>query len=346
MKNKDLGFNKEQVATLDYPSEDTLILKKIPAIKNDFLSSPMISKFATADQVVGAASRRGFFVKGKTGINQTVLNLSYGDYDYLDLMGIKFVEGRNFSKDFKTDNMNFILNEAAVKFLKLSTPIGTELSLDLNNNYGRVIGVIKDFNYKSPHALIDPLAIALVSSGSGPGTKILVKLQTKSIPASIEFIEQKWKQYFPQYPVRYAFLDELFNKQYHKDETMLKIFGCFSGLTIFISCLGLFGLASYTTEQRRKEIGIRKVLGASVTNITYLVSKDFVLLVLVGIAIASPLAYYAVNKWLENYAYRISITTGVFIFGGCLAILVAFITVGMQAIKAAIANPTTSLRTD
>ncbi len=345
MKNKDLGFNTDQVLVLDYPSEDSLINRNMQAIRNDFLSNPSITKFATTDQVVGAASRRGFFVKDGEKVNQTVLNLSGGDYDFLDILDIKITQGRGFSKDFKSDTAAFILNETAVKFLKLKNPIGTELNLE-PKDYGKVIGIVKDFNYKSPHSPIEPLAIVLPRYSNMVGSKILLKLDGKNITASINVIEQKWKQYFPKYPVRYFFLDDEFNKQYHKDNTMLTIFSCFSGLTILISCLGLFGLASFTTEQRTKEIGIRKVLGASVSNITYLISKDFILLVLIGISLASPIAYYALTKWLQNYAYHTNLTLGIFLTAGCLALLVAFITVSSQAIKAALTNPTKSLRTE
>jgi len=345
MKNKDLGFNKDQVVVLDYPSEDSLIMQNIQTIKNDFLSNPLITKFATNDQVVGAASRRGFFIKNGEKVSQAVLNLSGGDYDFIDILDIKILQGRNFSKDFKSDTANFILNEAAVKYLNLKDPIGTELNLE-PKNYGKVIGIVKDFNYKSPHSAIEPLAIALPRYTNMVGSKILVKLDAKNIPAGVNFIEQKWKQYFPKYPVRYFFLDDAFNKQYHKDNTMLTIFSCFSVLTIIISCLGLFGLATFTTEQRVKEIGIRKVLGASVTNVTYLISKDFIVLVLIGIVIASPIAYYGLTQWLQNYAYRTDLTAGIFILAGCLALLVACITVGWQAIKAALTNPTKSLRTE
>lgn len=346
MKNKDLGFNKDKVIVMDYPSGDTIISKLVPAIKNDFLSNPSIEKFTTADQVVGAASRRGFFIKNKKGIEQNVLNLSGVDYDYFDALGIKLKSGRNFSKDFPTDKQAFILNEAAVKLLELQDPIGVEISLDPKENFGKVIGVVKDFNYKSPHTPVEPLAIAISNFGGAPGSKIMIKVKANTISESVDFIEQKWKQYFPKYPVRYFFLDDEFNKQYHKDNTMLTIFSYFSGLTILISCLGLFGLASFTTEQRTKEIGIRKVLGASVANVTYIISKDFILLVLIGIAIASPIAYYALTKWLQNYAYHTNLTAGVFIIAGCLALLVAILTVSSQAIKAALTNPTKSLRTE
>jgi len=345
MKNKDLGFNKDQVVVLNYPSEDSLVNKNMQNIKNDFLSDPSITKFATTEQVIGSASRLGFFVKDGGKVNQTVLNLSAGDYDFLDILDIKIIQGRGFSKDLKSDTANFILNETAVKFLKLKDPIGTELNLE-PKDYGKVIGVVKDFNYKSPHSVIEPLAIVLPRTSNMVGSKILLKLDGKNINESISIIEQKWKQYFPQYPVRYFFLDDEFNKQYHKDDTMLTIFSCFSGLTILISCLGLFGLASFTTEQRTKEIGIRKVLGASVSNITYLISKDFILLVLIGISIASPIAYYALTKWLQNYAYHTNLSVGIFVIAGCLALLVAFLTVSSQAIKAAFTNPTKSLRTE
>jgi len=345
MKNKDLGFNQDQVAVLDFPSEDPNVRKNLETIKNDFLSNPSITMFATAGQVVGAASRRGLFVKEKGGVNQTVINLNIGDYDYIDLLGIKLLQGRNFSKERANDDKNFILNEAAVKFLKLSNPIGTELTLE-SEDYGKVIGVVKDFNYKSPHHIIEPLAIALVSDGKFPGSKILLKLNGSNIPSSVQFIEQKWKQHFPKYPVSYFFLDDKFSEQYHKDDTMLIIFTCFSGLTILISCLGLFGLAAFTTEQRTKEIGIRKVLGASVQNITYLISKDFLLLVALGIIIASPIAYYALTKWLQDYAYHTSLSVGIFITAGGLAVFVALITVSSQAIKAALSNPVKSLRAE
>lgn len=345
MKTKDLGFNKDQVLVLKLPSYlDSLAFKKIVSLKNDLVGNSSIANVATADYFVGSG-RLDFFVKDNGRDYTSTLNVNFADYNYLDLLNIKLLEGRNFSKDFSEDKFNFILNESALKFLNWKDPIGKEMSLD-GQNFGKVIGIIKDFNYKSAHTAIEPLALKLPPGKYTIGPTILIKINPSNISKTIAFVEQKWKDHFPQNPISSFFLDEEFNKQYKKDVSMLFLFNCFSGLTILISCLGLFGLASFTTEQRVKEIGIRKVLGASISNITYLISKDFMILIVVAIIIASPIAYYFIDLWLQDFAYRTQISLWVFILSGCVALIIAFLSMSFQTIKAAASNPIKSLRTE
>lgn len=342
LKNKDLGFNKDQVLVLRMPGLDSLGNTKVSSLKNELLLSPLIKKFSTANQIIGVEGNILFRTKDKGQMGQSSLNVNSGDYEYLDLLGVKFVEGRNFSKQITGDGNNFIINEAAAKFLQLKNPLSAELGWD-EQHLGKIIGVVKDFNYNSLHTKIDPLVLALRNS---VGSYALIKLSSDNVKQSVDLITEKWKVFFPQNPISYFFMDEGFNKQYSRDDVMLIIFVCFAGLTILISCLGLFGLASYSTEQRTKEIGIRKIIGASVTNIIKLISIDFLFLILVAIFIASPIAYFFIKSWLQNFAYKTEISFWAFLLAGILTICTAFLTVFYIALKAAFTNPIKNLRTE
>ncbi len=345
MKTKDLGFNKDQVVVLKFPSYmDSAKFSKIEPFKNDLLKNSSILNFATTEQFVGAG-RVDFFIKDNGKDYTSTMNINWCDYNYMDLLGLKLIKGRNFDKNIKSDFQNFILNEEALRFLNWKDPLNREISLD-GKSFGRVIGIMKNFNYKSPHTKIEPLALALANEKNATASIALIKMSSAGMGKSLDIIDQKWKSYFPENPVSRFFLNEKFDEQYKKDQTMLTLFTCFSGLTIFISCLGLLGLASYTTEQRVKEIGIRKVLGASISNIVYLISKDFMLLILIAIIVASPIAYYFINSWLQDFAYKTEINLWVFIFSGGLAVFAAFLSMSFQTLKAANSNPIKNLRTE
>jgi putative ABC transport system permease protein len=345
MKNKDLGFNKDQVVVMKFPSYmDTTEFNKIEPFKNDLLSNSQILNFATTEQFVGAG-RMDFFIRDDGREYSSTLNVNWGDYNYTDLLGIKIVKGRNFSKEVSDDRYNFLINESALKFLNWKDPFDKQISFD-NQHFGKVIGIIKDYNYKSPHSKIEPLLIAMESGRNATGSIVLLKIPSTNVSGTLAYIDSKWKEHFPNHPVSRFFLDEKFNEQYSKDQTMLSLFSWFSGFTILISCLGLLGLVSFATEQRIKEIGIRKVLGATAGHITFIISRDFLILVCIAIVAASPIAYYFMNRWLQDFAYRTHVEAWVFIFSGAVMLLIAFITMLSQALSAARTNPIKSLRTE
>jgi putative ABC transport system permease protein len=243
------------------------------------------------------------------------------------------------------DTSAFLVNEAAVKVLGLKS---NEEAIGKQFQYGRkkgqLVGVFNDFHFESMHQRILPLILFIPQNGNNFG-RISIKV-SGSIPAAIAHIESTWKQFLPEIPFDYTFLDENFSRLYQSEHRQESIFTIFSFIAIFIACLGLLGLSAFTISQRIKEIGIRKVLGATVSTIVTLLSKDFLKLVLIAGVIAFPVAWFAMNKWLEDFAYRINIPWWVFLFAGIMAALVAFATIGFQAVKAARANPVKNLRTE
>jgi putative ABC transport system permease protein len=255
------------------------------------------------------------------------------------------VAGRPFSRDFQTDTtQSMILNEAAVKMFGYKSPqeaVGRRFKQW--GREGKIIGVMKDFHYRSLQEEIKPLSMRIEPSGCN---LISINVSAQHLPKTIAAIEKKWNSLIPARPFSYFFLDEFFDKQYRSEERFGKLFLNFAVLAIIISCLGLLGLASYSTMQRTREIGIRKVLGASVPNIVNLLSKDFLKLVAIAVVIASPIAWIAMHNWLQDFAYRIHIGWWIFVVAAILAALIALITVSFQAIKAAIANPVESLRVE
>ena len=268
------------------------------------------------------------------------------DYTYLATLGMKMSYGRNFSKEFSTDSSAIILNETAAKALGWYKNAIDKI-ISTKDNGGKetsfhVIGVVKDFHFKSLHELISPLVMVL---GNGAGTMI-VKLKTKDIAGVLTTMKKDWASLSPAGAMSYSFLDDRVQQTYEAENKTGTLLAIFASLTIFIACLGLFGLVTFTAEQRTKEIGIRKVLGASVGGIVRLLSKEFLKLVFVAIIIATPVAWLAMNNWLQDFAYRINISWWMFGIAGLVAILIALFTVSFKAIKAAIANPVKSLRTE
>jgi putative ABC transport system permease protein len=259
-------------------------------------------------------------------------------------MGMKLLAGRDFSKEFGTDSSSVIINETTAKILNYSNPIGQPLYRNDNGNVVKytIIGVVKNFNYESLKRSIGPLALFY---GNNPGS-VSFKVNTADINGLLKNIEGKWKGLAPGLPYSYRFLDDAFDDMYRSEQRIGTIALTFSVLAILIACLGLFGLAAFVAEQRTKEIGIRKVLGASVNGLVGLLSKDFIRLVLISFVIAAPLAWWAMHKWLQDFVYRISIDWVVFVLAGLTALLIAVLTVSYQAIKAALSNPVKNLRTE
>jgi putative ABC transport system permease protein len=264
------------------------------------------------------------------------------DHDFVKTLELELADGRDFSKDFGAEEEAFILNEAAVKALGWSDPVGREIGVDYFDKRGRVIGVVKDFNYNSLHEKIGPAVMQVMPADFF--TKIAVRVRGENLDRTLAFLKEKWQTLAPNLPFEYYFVDQDMENLYRDDQRLARIFSYFTALALIVACLGLFGLVSLGVAQRTKEIGIRKVLGASVVNVTALLSKDFVKLVLLANVIAWPVAWYAMNKWLQNFAYRIDIGWRVFALAGGMALLIAIVTVSAQAVKAALANPVDSLR--
>jgi putative ABC transport system permease protein len=260
-------------------------------------------------------------------------------------MGMEIATGRNFLPTISTDpDHAALINETAARRLGWKDPVGkTIISFRSPGPVTKtIIGVVRDFHIESLHKEIGPFFIE--NNPSDFHRYIVIKIMSKNLPATMEFLGEKWTEVFPQLPFDFSFLDETFDFQYKSDVKLQAIFSNFGVLAIFISCLGLFGLASFTAEQRTKEIGIRKALGASISGIVFLLSKEFTKWVLLSNIIAWPLAYLVMNHWLQNFAYRINIGLGSFVLAGVLALVIALLTVGYQAVKAARANPVEALR--
>jgi putative ABC transport system permease protein len=269
------------------------------------------------------------------------------DYDFIPALKIELLKGRNFSKDFN-DSTSVILNESAAKQVGWKDPVGMYMEYPGNSQRFQVIGVAKDFNLQSLHSVMGPFALFHTSSRTyNLGySYMLARVKPGDMSKNISQFESKWKSFSPDAPFDYTFLDEDFDALYSSDKRMGSIFSIFTILSIFVGCLGLFGLAAYTAERRTKEIGVRKVLGASVQGLVALLSKDFIRLVLISAVIAFPIAWWSMNKWLEDFAYRITIQWWIFFISALLVLVIAFLTVSAQAFKAAVMNPVKSLRTE
>ncbi|HSC38291.1 MAG TPA: FtsX-like permease family protein, partial [Chitinophagaceae bacterium] len=263
------------------------------------------------------------------------------DNDYIKTMGMKIVAGRNFSPDIASDSQAVIINQTLARRLNLKDPIGRRIT---NGAVFTVIGVVADFNFNSMRDNIDGLCMHL---GNSPSI-VSVKINTADMAGLISSVTAVWKKFAPAQPIRYAFLDERFAAMYADVLRMGRIFTSFAVLAIVIACLGLFALSAFMAEQRSKEIGVRKVLGASVSSITTLLSRDFVKLVIISIVIASPIAWWAMNKWLQDFSfsYRAGIGWWIFVLAAAVALLIALLTVSFQSIKAARANPVKSLKAE
>jgi len=280
---------------------------------------------------------------GKDTTQQLLFNVNPSGYDFVKTMGIKLLDGRDFSPDYGTDSTNYLINEAAAKKIGYKDPVGKELTLW--GKKGKVIGLMKDFHIGSLHVAIEPLIIGLQPKTITFGSAI-IRTEAGKTKQAVASVEEIFKRYNPGFPFKYQFADEEFGKQYKSENVVSRLSGYFAFLAIFISCLGLFGLAAFTAEQRTKEIGVRKVLGASVTNLVGMLSADFVKLVAVSALIAFPVAWYFLKNWLEKYAYRIDMEWWYFVVAGIAALLIALFTVSFQAVKAALMNPVKSLKSE
>ena len=343
MQNKKLGYDKDQVLFL---SDARLLGKDQPAFKQQLLQDNRVVSASISRSVPGGQIMDGTEIYPKNeNSNGTEIhaNISHVDYDYLSTLGIQVIKGRNFSKDFPTDSSGIVVNEAAVQQLGWTNDnaVGKSIVRSGQQEF-HVIGIVGDFNYASLKQKVAPMMMMLGGNFGG----LIIKVSTRDVKGFLADLKKQWTSFNPQGPLEYNFLDEKFAALYASEERTKQIFSAFAILAIIIASLGLFGLSAFVIEQRTKEIGIRKVLGASVQQVLLLVSKEFLLLIGIAFVISVPVTWWAMNAWLKDFAYRINIGTGVFIAAGASALLIAFITISFQAIRAAVANPVKSLRTE
>jgi putative ABC transport system permease protein len=338
IRNKELGFNRQQVISL--PMNPGL-RKAYVSFKNELLQhSPVISVTSATSRPTQVGNINPVYWEGRGPEQYETMNFIACDYDYIKTFEMEIVQGRDFSRDFPTDLQNYIVNEEAVKFMGLADPVGKLFSIWQNK--GQIIGVVKNFHSRSLHNEIVPVCITL-NQEWGPNY-VFVRLKPVNLSQSLNEVEDVWKKFSPHFPFAYQFLDEVFEEQYRTDQRTGAIFRHFAILAVFISCLGVFGLAAFTAEQRTKEIGIRKILGASVSGIVSLISKEFIVLLALANAIAWPAAYFLTRRLLDSYAYRTSITVWIFLTAGVLAMAIALLTVSFQAVRAAKTDPADALR--
>ena len=341
--NKKVGFDKDQVLVIQ--GTNTLDNNNVRSLKTELSKLSAVKSVSISDYLpIEGAKRNGetFFNEGKTKTDAGVGGQFWQvDDTYIKTMGMKLLEGRNFSYNMSLDTAGrtVIINQTMAKKLNLKNPIGKVIT----DGYAyTVIGVVQDFNFESMHDQIGPMALHFSLSTS----MITVKISGKDMKNTIQSVTNTWKTFSPAQPIRYTFMDESFANMYADVQRMGHIFTTFAVLAIIIACLGLFALSAFMAEQRSKEIGIRKVLGASVQGITTLLSFDFIKLVLLAIIIASPVAWWAMNKWLQGFAYQVPVEWWTFALAGLVAVLIAIITVSFQSIKAALMNPIKSLKAE
>lgn len=343
IQNKNLGFDKEQILVVQKTDD---LGDKVRAFKQELLEYKDVKAVSNSNVLPLKITNNSVFnYEGPKSQESFLLNMIMADYDFAEVYGLKIKTGRYFEKEKSLDSNSVVLNEKAIAQMNYADPIGKHLIQigrrpEENNNIP-IVGVVEDFHYQPLHSKIQPLAIFPINFN---GRFVSVKISAGSLPETITFIEQKWKKFAGAQAFEYTFFDEDFSKNYEAEQQTANIFTSFSFLSIMIACLGLLGLAAFITEQRTKEIGIRKVLGANIMGILILLCKEFAKWVVIANVIAWPLAYFVMDKWLQGFAYRTELGIGIFLISGILAMFVALITVVTQVIKVATANPVNSLR--
>jgi putative ABC transport system permease protein len=345
IQNTKLGYDKDQLLVLN---NSWMLGKNEKVLRDELLNDPRVQNVTISGyKPAGPSFNNNALAHPEGSENQLMRTLEYKiDEQYIPTMGMQLVAGRNFSPAMPTDSQAMIINETAARaFGWGNEAIGKKIIREQTNRGHNVaytvIGVVKDFHFRSLHETITPLLMVLY-----PETGLIVKVKTKDITGLLASMKEHWMAFNPEEPFSWSFMDELYNKTYKAEQTTSRILYIFTVLTILVACLGLFGLATYTAEQRSKEIGIRKVVGASVMQITGMLSKQFIKLVLIACIIAFPLSYWIMHNWLLDFAYRINLNAWMFIAAGVIAVAIALFTVIVQSIKAALANPVKTLRSE
>jgi putative ABC transport system permease protein len=346
IQKADLGFSKDAILTMGYVGQ---LHSQYDAFKADLLKNTAIKEVGRSSRI--PSGRLLDFEGGSVLVDGVIkpikadLKCISTDYDFIPTYGMKMAAGRNFSKEFSTDNNNFIVNEAAVRSLGLKTPqnaIGKDIMY--GDVSGKIIGIVKDFHFESLHQTITPLLFRLPSDN---GYHVMsVKVNSREIQTAVNLLQATWHKYLPETPFDFTFLDDKFGQLYRNEQQQGSLFTIFSCVAIFIACMGLFGLSAFTINQRVKEIGVRKVLGASLRQIVLELSKDFLRLVLISAVIAIPVAAWWMHEWLADFAFHTDMSWWIFAAAGIIALVIAFATISFQSIKAALANPVKSLRSE
>lgn len=343
IQKADAGFGKENVMRFDaegrlHNTEHTFMaeLKRIPGVVNASV---------TFDNMIGHSYADNGIKWPGLNPNAVIYFESFRvGYDFIETLGMHVLQGRSFSKNYGSDSTNIIINEAAVKIMNIKDPVGKTVTL-----YGKpvqIIGVVKDFNFESMHEVVKPSYMVLRDQAPGNFFKMMVRIKQGDQQQTIASIKGLYERYNPGFPFTFNFLDDLYQKQYETEARIAVLSRYFAGLAIIISCLGLFGLAAFTAQKRQKEIGIRKVIGASVGDITTMLSKDFLKLVVISLLVAFPIAYYVMNNWLQSFAYRVNVGYMVFVLTGGFVVFITLATISFQSIKAALANPVRAIKAE
>ncbi|HTB26395.1 MAG TPA: ABC transporter permease [Puia sp.] len=348
IQNKSLGFEKEHQVILPYGND---VDKQYDVFRNTLLHNTAFKEMGRSSRIPTGRllDAQGAFTLVGDSLRpvNTDIKMVNVDYDFIPVYNIKVVAGRNFSREFATDTASFVLNESSINVLGWKNPkdaVGKDFKY--GGQKGHIIGVIADFNFESMHQKIVPIVLTMNPPSQQYYNNITIRIAGNNIPSTLAYLEKTWKTMLPETPFQFSFLNENFDKLYESEQKQATLYIFFACIAIFIACLGLFGLSSFAITQRIKEIGVRKVLGANVGRIVTLLSKDFLKLVVIAAILAFPIAWYAMNSWLKDFAFRVSIEWWVFILAGMLASFIALLTVSVHAVKAANANPVNSLRSE
>ena len=337
MKNKKLGFEKDQIVYTNIRG-----LQDLDVLKNELLKHTGVENVSATSNLPNRimSSASGSSWEGKNDEDKFLVHYNIVDYDFIETFKIEMAEGRSFSQEFSDEeNFGFMLNEEAIKQMGIEDPIGKEYSFWGND--GKIVGVMKDFHFKSLHNPIEPMLFVVFKDYVD---YLVVRISAEDTKNTISYLEETMAKFDPENKHEFRFFDERYNAMYNSEQQMGIILKIFTGLAIFIACLGLFGLSTFMTQQRIKEIGIRKVLGADIPNIVVILSKEFTKWVIIANIIACPIAYFIINKLLKNFAYRVDMGTSVFAITIISSILIAIITISFQTIKAANSNPVKALK--
>ena len=345
-KDRPIGYNTEGLIQIPVMSQE--FLGKADLMRNQFIASGGVVNMSTTSSPTTSvwSNQGGYGWEGKPEDFQENFAFMRVSHEFVETLGLKLIDGRGFSREFATDSNAVVLNETAVKYMGIKDPIGKYMKYsDDGRKPIKIIGVVEDMIVQSPYGKVKQAMYVFDNVESSSFYNLRLNPE-KSVSESLALVEKTYKANFPNLPFDYQFIDQVYAKKFRSQERVASLAKVFTILAIFISCLGLFGLASFVAEQRTKEIGIRKILGASVSHLWVLLSKDFITLVIIALLIASPVAYYIMSQWLQKFTYRIDISWNIFLIAGIGALAITFITVSIQAIKTVTANPANSLRTE
>lgn len=340
VRRERLGFDRDRLVAIT--SRDAEINRQSAAVKTELLRHPAIRAVSFVQGYPGRLATAFQYTMPGNQPETRLMSAFGADHDFIETMGIEVAEGRGFSEAYGDEALSFILNETAVTALGWETPIGREIGVTYLKRMGTVVGVVKDFHITSLHQPVEPVVIQVMPPDFF--THMIVRIEGDNLPGAMTHIEETWAGFSSAYPFEYAFLNEVFNELYQSDVHLGRVFGYFTVLGMLVACIGLFGLASFSVERRVREIGIRKVLGASVSGLVVLLARDFALLITIACLLAMPIAYIVMNQWLQTFAYRIDIEADVFVSAAMLTLSIALLTVGYHAFRAAVADPTDTLR--